>query len=548
MTGQKKLVVQGIVQRHPIPELLVEINQIKLDGSLRLSNRDQKAVVYVEGGNIAFAVSNAREHRLFSILLAQGKIEEKHLAGVEDFTNDFKLSHTLVSKGLLIEEEIAEFFRFQIRAIVSTVIGWKTGSWVFSPLARLKDGLRYDVDLRSALFGSSREMTDYEILARFKSYEESFALNVNAKTSSIPFSPQEAFVLSRIDEHALTIEEIKTISGLEGNEVMPILYRLWLGGFIIRDHWNKAFNKETVDKFRSTKVYLKRSARSVEEEELIKQEEARKVAKEEERKRREQEEKRRLAEERREKQRRELEADYKEIEISIEDYLMLVEEAPTYYELFGIKPDANPSTIKRAYFSFARRFHPDVYYRKVEPELHKRIQKAFTEIAQAYETLRNEDSRELYDLKLEKVIEALKIEDVGEIASLTKDEVDKQDRSRTAKDSFERGKSLLEDGRHEDAAPHIGRAVQLEDGNAEYRAYYGVALSKEKRNRHKAEAELKAAVKLAPFESKYRLMLVELYVEIGLSVRARNELNRLLEEDPGNLRAKELLDELGEEK
>ncbi|QQS41321.1 MAG: DnaJ domain-containing protein [Acidobacteriota bacterium] len=547
MTGQRKLEVQGIVQRHPIPEILVEINQIRLDGSLRITNRDQKVIIYVEKGNIAFAVSNAREHRLFTILLAQGRVENKHLAGIDDFTNDFKLSHALVSKGLLSEEEIGEFFRFQIRAIVSTVIGWKTGNWVFSPLARLKDGLRYDVDLRSALFESSHAMTDYEILARFKSLEESFALNTNVRSSTIPFSPQEAFVLSRLDEHPLKIEEIKTISGLAGNEVMPILYRLWLGGFIFRDHWNKAFTKEAVDRFRNTKVYLKQSAKSVEGEERIKQEEARKAAEEEERKRREQEEKQRIAEEKREKERREFQADYKEVEISVEDYLTLVEEAPTYYELFGIEPDAKPATIKRAYFSFARRFHPDVFHKKVEPELHRRIQKAFTEIAQAYETLRHEDSRELYNMKLERVIDALKKKHDGDLGSLTRDEVARQDRSRMAMDSFERGKRLLEDGYYEDAGPHLGRAVQLEDSNAEYRAFYGLALSKEKRNRHKAEAELKAAVNLAPSEPKYRLMLVELYVEIGLSVRARNELKRLLEKDPENRRAKELLEELGEE-
>lgn len=548
MTGQKKLAVQGIVQRHPIPELLVEINQIKLDGSLRLSNRDQKVIVYVEDGNIAFAVSNSRDHRLFTILLAQGKIEEKHLAGIEDFTNDFKLSHALVTNGLLTEAEAAEFFRFQIRAIVSTVIGWKTGEWTFSPLARLKDGLRYEIDLRSVLFESSKAMTDLEILARFKSLEESFALNVRARTASIPFSPQEAFVLSRLDEHPLPIEQIKNVCGLKGNEVMPMLYRLWLGGFIIRDQWNKAFNKDAVDRFRNTKVYLKRSARSVENEERLKQEEEAKAAAEAEQKRLEDEEKRRAADERKEKERIAMESGYKEVEISVEDYLTLVEEAPTYYELFGIKPDADLATVKRAYFSFARRFHPDVYSRGVELELHKKIQKAFTEIAQAYETLRHDDRREMYDLKLKTVIDALRKHDGTDLSSLTKDDVDKQDQSRKASDSFERGKGLLDDGYHEDALPYLGRAVQLEEGNAEYRAFYGLALSKEKRTRHKAEAEMQAAVKLAPNENRYRLMLVELYVEIGLSVRARNELKRLLEKDPGNLRAKELLNELGEEK
>lgn len=545
MTGQKKLEVQGIVQRHPIPELLVEIDQIKLDGSLRLSNRDRKAIIYTEGGDIAFAVSNAREHRLFSILLEHKVIEEDRLFRIEDYVNDFRLSHTLVKDGLMSEEEVAEYFRFQIRAIVNSLIGWKTGNWVFSPLARLKEGLRYDVNLRSTLFGSSKDMTDYEILARFKSYEESFALNPQATQSSIPFSPEEAFVLSRIDENPLTIDGIQTVSGLDSTVVMPILYRLWLGGFIIRSNWNKAFNKETVERLRAAKISLKQSAKSVEEEERLKEEEARKAAEEAERKKQEQEEKRRIAEEKKAKEREELDAAYRETEMEVEDYLTLVENAPTFYELFGIKPDATAATIKRAYFSYARRFHPDVFYRKVEPAYHKRIQKAFTELAQAYETLRNEDSRELYDLKIEKVIQSLKDSDAGDLSSMTKDEVAKQDQARTALDCFERGMQFLEDGYHEDAVPHLGRAVQLEGDNPEYRAYYGVALSKEKRSRHRAEAELQEAVRLAPSDSSYRLMLVELYVEIGLSVRARNELGKVLELDPGNSRARELSGELG---
>lgn len=544
MSTDKKLELQGIVQRHPIPELLVEINQIGLSGSLRVSDRERKTVIYFESGEVAFAVSNSREHRLFSILLQQERIEEKDLAGLDDFVNDFRLSHLLQKENILTPEEASEYLKFQVSAVIGSAAGLKQGNWVFSPLSRLKKDLKADVDLRSLLFRHSKDLTDFEVLSRFKSLEEQFSLNPNAKESAIAFSPEEAFVLSRIGDTGFTIEQLMDVSGLSGDELMPVLYRLWLGGFIVRDNWNKAFSRETVDKFRNAKVTLSKTALSVEEEERKKEEEAKREAKEKAEAERQASERKRLAEERRSREKRELDEAFTEKDLSLEEYLDLVANAPTYYQMFGIDPDANLMTVKRAYFSYARRFHPDVLVKTVEPQRHKMIQMAFTEIAQAYETLRNEDSRKIYDLKLEKVIEALKRNTGADLSSLSREEVEDQDRTAAAKESFDRGKRFLDDGFHEDAIPHLGRAVHMDNENPEYHAVYGVALSKEKKNRHKAEQELKEAVRLSSGESRFRLMLVELYVEIGLSVRARNELNSILEEDPGNGRAKELLSSL----
>ena len=545
MTDQKKLEIQGIVQRHPIPELLVEINQIGLNGSLRISNRDRKIVVYFDRGEISFAVSNLREHRLFSMLLEQERVTKQDLARIDDYVNDFRLSHSLVRSGLLTPDESDELFHSQISTILTSAFGWSTGTWVFSPLARLREDLRQKVDLRIALFKYSKELTEFQIQSRFKSLGESFTLNTGAKEVSVAFSPEEAFVLSRIGTDPFTIEQIQTLSGLDTNELMPILYRLWLGGFIFRENWNKAFSREMVSRFRAAKIALSRSALSVEEEERKREEEERKAAEEEARKRLEAEAKQREADQRRVRERRERDGDFEEKDISIEEYLNLVANAPTFYEMFGIKPDAAPGTVKRAYFSYARRFHPDVLNKTVEPERHKMIQQAFTEIARAYETLRHEDSRKIYDLKLSKVIEALKNQDGASISSLTKEDVAEQDRARTAREAFDRATIFLDNGRSEEAAHLFARAVQMEESNAEYHAWYGIALSKEKKTRHKAEAELREALRLAPRETRFRLMLVELYVEIGLSVRARNEIGRILEIDPGNSEAQALLKDLG---
>ena len=64
----------------------------------------------------------------------------------------------------------------------------------------------------------------------------------------------------------------------------------------------------------------------------------------------------------------------------------------------------------------------------------------------------------------------------------------------------------------------------------------------EKENtRRAAEAELQAAVKLDPKNGEYRVMLAELYRDLGLKLRARGEAERALAADPNNRQARDLL-------
>ena len=109
--------------------------------------------------------------------------------------------------------------------------------------------------------------------------------------------------------------------------------------------------------------------------------------------------------------------------------------------------------IKAAYFRLAKRFHPDLFYRRVADELHRRIQNAFTRIAQSYETLRNAESREVYDFKLRK-----------EIANLSKRAKNNSGRSQTplqmmeeqAAENFEQGFNLIMEEEFEEAVPLSG--------------------------------------------------------------------------------------------
>ncbi len=94
------------------------------------------------------------------------------------------------------------------------------------------------------------------------------------------------------------------------------------------------------------------------------------------------------------------------------------------------------------------------------------------------------------------------------------------------------------------ALPCLGRAVHFNKNNARYHAFYGKALTFDKSQHHKAEAELQAAIKLNAESPDFRLMLDEFFMQVGFPKRAEGELNRLLAIFPNNNEAQTLLDSI----
>ena len=59
-------------------------------------------------------------------------------------------------------------------------------------------------------------------------------------------------------------------------------------------------------------------------------------------------------------------------------------------EILGIDKNANISEIKKAYFTLAKKYHPDI---NKSPNAKEK----FTEISEAYDTLSNDQKRKAYD-------------------------------------------------------------------------------------------------------------------------------------------------------
>ena len=514
MDSQNKLDLEGNLSRQPLAELLVEISHAGLSGSLRLENDKRKIAVYFEDGDLVLAASNAREHKLFEILLRERKITPQQLSEIKDFVNDLKLKEALLSGELLSKEEVQNAFMQQFSMILQESIVWSIGKWIFTPLARVREEMRRNFDFYPILFEYGRNLSGTKSADRLKSFQEVFRLR--KKLPEFDLQPHEAFLLSRFGDRKLTIEEMRDLSGMGESETFRILYALWLGGFLRRENWNSAFSIGKLNEINSAKLMLKESAPEPEKpKEKIAASPTPEIVKEKE-------------------------PPKKEIEFTLEDYLEQIENAETFYELFDISPSASESEIKKAYFSYAKRFHPDLYYRQVETDEHKEIQKAFTEIAQAYETLRNKETREVYDYRMRKNLVFKKTKTktdasgVEEIADQMEDQ---------ATQNFDHGFALLMDEDFGQALPYLARAVNIVEDNAKYRAYYGRALA-ENNKKHQAEAELQTAIKLDAENVDYRLMLIKLFIDIGLTKRAEGEIKRLLEIAPDNYEAQTLLDSL----
>lgn len=522
MTATASLDIKGDLVRHPLAELLVEISQAQLSGSLRLSDKDRKVVVYLKNGRVVHAVSNQRGHRLFTIGLERNKFTKETLSKHPNFANDIEFAAELKNSGRFAEKEINALSIAQIEQILIDTLVWIEGTWVYSPHARLRNDLVFDVDSHRILIEFARCMTGKSMFERFRSVDEVFGKN-GPTGSGITLQPHEKYVLDRFEMGDLSITHLRSMSTLPESGLLQAIYALWLGGILIRREWTNALTASKLDAIRTAKFAKVNEANELPDDAL------------------------RVAAEKRngtldpdpivENQ----VAKIPDPDLSLDEYLEQVEKAETFYHLLDVSEKAPLAEIKAKYFTYAKSFHPDRFHRE-ETKTHSRIQNAFTRLAHAYETLKTVESREAYNYKVRKELEIIeKRRAAGQADVVSPDDI----QAEKGLECFEHGLGLYQDEDYATAATHLARAVHYSPQNALYHAYFGKALSyTDDKYRHQAESELQTAVRLDPKNAKVRMMLVEFFTDMNLNKRAVGELTRFLEASPGNREAKLLLQKL----
>ena len=217
--------------------------------------------------------------------------------------------------------------------------------------------------------------------------------------------------------------------------------------------------------------------------------------------------------------------------------------------MLDVGREASPSELKTVYYRLARRYHPD-RFRKADAALVSRIESAFARITQAYDTLRDDRLRSNYNAKLEARKKAEQVADAAQKTAAPATEPEPVAESvaepvipaaERAEIQFKEGLAALELGQRKVALGLFASAATTAPKEARYRAFYGQMLAENEQTRRAAETELLAAIKLDSGNAEYRIMLAELYRDLGLKLRAKGEAERAVATDPNNRKARELL-------
>lgn len=526
MTPQNPLDHKGSFKANPLAEVLVEIDQAKLGGSMRLSQGENRSILYFRDGAVVFGVSNGRNHRLLNVLLESKKLDQSRLAGLPQCSNDVELAGMLVRENVLSKDEVDAATVQQIEKIIIDALTWPDGQWHYSPLVRSREDLIFSIDAHKLLMDYARCVPSPTVFARFKSVQERFEKIADIGANGY-LQSHEAYVLERFADEPRKIEDLTLECGLPENGFLQTLYVLWLGGMLRRHDWNAAFSENRIGAIRNARVSLVKQAvktagetngNAAKVDLPIKETEAENTPLEEPKP-----------------------IENEVADISLEEYLARVESAKTHYDVLGVDPKAAVSFIKASYFSLAKLFHPDRFHRE-SADMLQRIHASFSSVQVAYDNLKSSDTRENYDFKIRKELE---MREKLKAQGVKVDEGEKVDsKMEQGLENFEVGLSLLMDEEYDRAIPFLGRAAHYNPENALYRAYYGKALSNDDKQRHKAEAEMQAASKLDPKNPKIRLMLVEFFMDNNLLKRAEGELKRFLEVVPDNAEARKLLNQV----
>ena len=497
--------MNGQLSEQPLAELIRELSAKSLAGRLQLQHDRVKVVIYFDKGELLYAASNVRTLRLREYLLKAG-IAEAALARCDERGSDLDLAKTLV-KDHLLSPNTAEQVQNKLSSDVLRLgLSWTEGTWEFDHRSRLTDAPQLRVNTRALLLEAGRRTPAKFAASRFRDLAEMIS-PLSAPLESDNLLPSEVFLLSRLDRPA-SLNELLAVSGLSENEAFVAVYSLALAGLLQREHWTNAF--------RSQPGVVEPAPEQLATVVAPTEESAEKPAEEPE---------------------------------AVESFLERLTSAQTHYDVLGVSKESSPAEMKNRYYELARRYHPD-RFRKSEASLVTRLESAFARITQAYDTLCDDRLRSNYDAKLRA---RQKAQQIGETApkattaaqpSVTTSESTPDSRvslAERAEVQFKEGFAALELGQKKVAIGLFASASKAMPSEARYRAFYGRLLAEQEHTRRAAEAELQAAIKLDPKNGEYRVMLAELYRDLGLMLRARGEAERAIESDPNNRKARDLL-------
>jgi len=411
---------RGSLSETPLPQVLRRIFLEGLKGTLSLVHGDETRHLFFEKGELRTATSSREGQRIGAFLKRRGCITDTDLNWALDTVarqGRARLGKILVERGLVSRTVLDAEMRRLVEEIVFSTFAWDAGEYKYQASAGV-----LDPDVALSLSTAAIIVEGIRRLPESESFRERLgeghrvpilATDPMSRYQYLPLTPQEAYLLSRIDG-ILDVDSLLKIAGASRTATAKILYGLVSCGIV---EWKREGAERPASgrggfHGLNVEVSAQPSDRSPGHAELVKN-------------------------------------TYRRI-----DWL-------THYELLGIPRDAPTERVSEAYFERSRLFHPDLRHREDLGKFEKELNAVFERMRAAYEVLSDPDKRALYDQSLDATPPSL-------LTSETPT-ADPEVRRRLAAQNFRRAKELIEEKDYHPAVEMLREAVRFVPDNAEFR-------------------------------------------------------------------------------
>lgn len=488
----------GEITNMTVPLLFQGLLAEKKTGTVVFTRDPVVKKVYVVQGDVFFASSNLSEDRLGEWLHRAGTITRQQCDAAAEVVKRTgnKQGAVLVELGYITPEVLEDGVRYQVRQIVVSVFNWRNGSYVFDDSPLHFDIGPLMISTGDLIIEGLRGM-EWSVVR--KSLPPLKTILRPVANRSLPVQGEELeqdhrTVLTYIDGSS-SIEEICSRSGIGDFNTLRAIYALLALRLAETGALEQAGEAKRVrDVVRDAVTVKKTETPGPEIAELL------------------------------------------TAAALLEAHNRLAQQ--NHFEVLGVGRDATAQELKKAYFTMAKRYHPDRHFGPPLNEMKSELEALFNAIHEAHETLSSPARRKKYDRELTAGLQQERVKKgTGS---------DKEVSSAAAAAHFKEGVKYYTQRNFWDAEESFQWAIRFDPSNAEYIFRQAMALSHMPRRGRDAEEYFAKAITLDPSKMDYYLEFAKFYARLGLKAKAMSLYQNALKKNPRAEKIKEAMRKAGE--
>ena len=157
----------GSLSQKPTLDLIIELYQGGVTGSLKLERAPLQKAVYFRDGQILFAASNDPKDQLASILVEEGKLgpDQMQVAQARVSAGN-PLAKVLTELGYISQRELADAARIKVEKILTDLYTWKEGTYQFATKSLAKGAIDLDLSTPQLIYASIGRIQDRDWILR----------------------------------------------------------------------------------------------------------------------------------------------------------------------------------------------------------------------------------------------------------------------------------------------------------------------------------------------------------------------------------------------